>query len=205
MNGERRSVIVGAGTTLLTAITGYLSTDIDDSSDDDERAAADERADPNPIIVDRMAPDPSLVRVDDEPAADGQHEFSAEIYNAGTPGTVGMTLLWVDDPETASNGERARRRERFFETNEREELSVTALIPEEYGAYDLQLWVAELGVEIENDGADGRIAVTLVEEGRTVDETELAIDAGETVSLSFVGDYTDIDPASLDIEARPIS
>ncbi|TYL38161.1 hypothetical protein CV102_13225 [Natronococcus pandeyae] len=195
---------MGAGTTLLTAITGYLSTDIDDSSDDGERAAADERADPDPIIVDRIAPDPSLVWVDDEPA-DGQHEFSAEIYNAGTPGTVGMTLLWLDDPETASNGEPARRRERFFEANEREELSVTALIPEEYGAYDLQLWVAEFGVEIENDGAGGRIAVTLVEEERTVDETELTIDAGETVSLSFDGEYTDVDPAALDLEARPVS
>lgn len=205
MNGERRSVIVGIGTTLLTAITGYLNIDMGNSSEDRiEPATNDEAATPDPVIVGRTAADPSLVWVDDEPS-DGQHEFSAEIYNAGTPGSVGMTLLWVDDPETASNGEPARRRKRFFEANERKVLSVTAPVPEEYGAYDLQLWVAELGVEIENDGAGGRIAVTLVEEKRTVDETELTIDAGETVSLSFDGDYTEVEPAALDLEARPVS
>ncbi|MFC4439276.1 MULTISPECIES: hypothetical protein [Natrialbaceae] len=206
MKGERRSVIVGLGTTLLTALTGYLSIDEGDSSEDGAESSADgETTSPDPIIVGRTAPEPSLVWVDDEPVADGRHEFSAEIYNAGAPGIVGVTLLWLDEPEAESNGKPATRRERFFEANERGELSVTASAPEEYGAYDLRLWVAELVVEIENDGAGGRIEVTVLEDERTVDEAEVAIDAGETVSLSFTGDYTEADPATLDLEARPVS
>ncbi|WP_306053203.1 hypothetical protein [Natronococcus wangiae] len=203
MNGKRRSVVVGIGTTLLTAITGYLSADEADSSDDRGDGAADEGVDPDPIIVDRRAPDPSLVWVDDEPVADGRHEFSAEIYNAGAPGTVGVTLLWLDDPGTESDGEPATRRERFFEANERGELSVTTRVPEEYSAYDLQLWVNELGVEIENGGGSGRIEVTVLESGRTVDGAELQIDAGETVSVAFDGDYAEANPGDLDLEVRP--
>lgn len=206
MKGERRSVIVGLGTTLLTTLTGYLGIDEGDSSEDGVEPPADgETATPDPIIVGRTVPEPSLVWVDDEPVADGRHEFSAGIYNAGASGTVGVTLLWLDEPETESNGKPATSRKRFFEANERGELSLTASAPEKYGAYDLRLWVEQLGVEIANDGAGGRIEVTVLEEERPVDETEVAIDAGENVSLSFDGDYTEADPATLDLEARPVS
>lgn len=210
MNRKRRSVVAGIGATLLTTITDYLDFD-GGGTDDGERTlyeATDEReAVPDPTIVGRTLPNPSLVWIDDEPVSPKRHEFSAEIYNAGAPGTVGMTLVWVDDQATAATArsESVTHRTAFFETNQHRRLSVRADAAREYSAYELRLWVREFGVEIENDGGAGRIEVSLLDGDRLVDVTELSVSPGETVSLSFDGEYADANPDELELEARPVS
>lgn len=210
MKGDRRSVVAGIATSLLATITGYLSPDEgDDSSDDSgaERAGADGTgAAPDPTVVGRTAPDPTVVWVDDEPTADGRHEFSAEIYNAGTGGEVGLSLLWLDGPETrpVEPREAGSSRMRFLEADERAELSITTRVPDGYRAYELRIRIRRITVTVENDGGSGRIGVSLLEQNRLLDETDVVVDAEDTVSLTFEGDYSTTDPTALEFEASPI-
>jgi hypothetical protein len=210
MMDGRRSVVVGIGTALLTTITGYLDTGgfpSDDDENDDREASAERRATPDPAVVGWAIPDPSLVWVDDEPVSGERHEFSAEIYNAGAPGTVGITLVWVDGQEgTLPDGaESTARQERFVEANERTELFLRSSAPDEYDAYDLQLWVSEFVVDVENDGESGRVEVALLEQDRRLDHTVVSVDAGETVPVAFDGAYTTVDPGDLTVAVQPVS
>lgn len=211
MKGDRRSVVVGLGTTLFTTGTRYLGLGEGSGSNDGdgglERVANDDAdAAPAPTIVERTGPDPTLVRVDDEPAADGRHEFSAEIHNAGTRGTVGMTLVWLDDRGPHSSTEPGPSEERFVEAGERSEIVVTSRVPDGYSAYELRTWVTEIGVAVENNGGPGRVEVRLLEREQPVTTLETVIEAGGTAPLEFEGEYSGsgVDPSELVLETRPV-
>jgi hypothetical protein len=149
----------------------------------------------------RSSPVPSVIRVDDEPRAAGNHEFAADIRNVGAPSVIGLTLVWLRSGESAP--EPSVGAGRFFETGDRQRLAIRTHVPDVHRPYDLRLWVSGVRVEIENDGSDGRLDVRLLDRGRPVDRVTATVRADETLSVMFDGRYPVTEPADIGVDVRP--
>ncbi|ELY40750.1 hypothetical protein C496_11203 [Natronorubrum tibetense GA33] len=162
---------------------------------------------PEPRAVDMYYPEPRVVDVDSEHQSGDRYDFTVEIENTGASGDVGTTLVWMDDqnddPYDASTDAETSS-ERYFDADERREVTVTEEQPTDQEAYGFRVWAAEIGVEIENEGDDGRVDVRLLDGSEVVDDAELRLDADETTTFEFESDYAEAHPEELEIEVEAI-
>lgn len=176
------------------------------TEDDDDGSGSDGTEERDELGLEMEYPEPRAVSTD-QAESNGSTAFLAEIQNSGVDGDVGIMLVWMDNPGAdpwSSNTEEVRTKERYFDADERREVTFSAEVPDEYDAFGFRLWATNVHVEIENPGPATRIEVLLLDGDEVLDEAELDADEGETVTHDFEYGYTETKPDDLGVEANPI-
>lgn len=197
----------------MTSLAGCLADDEEPSADgsdsdgggEEGEPANQENQAPSPETAGISFPEPKAVSLDNEAQPDGTHDFSIEIENTGIEGDIGIMLVWLENPNDDIYGPNSApvpetKRERFFSSGERRELSVTSGTRDGYDGYGFRMWATEIHVEIENEGGAGRVEARLMEGNEIIDDAELMMDAGVTISHAFESDFADVDLEKIDIE-----
>lgn len=179
-------------------------TDETGSETDDEGSETETRA-VDPEVTGGSYPDPQAVSIHDEHLSGDRFEHFIEIQNTGDAGSIEYTLVWLEDQQDdvfGPNSAPVLTQDRYFDADERREVSVIEDRPDQYDAYGFRLYPGEVTLEVENSGGEGRVNVMLLEGSEIVEEATLLVDADSTATVSFdTGDHLDWD--EIDFEAEP--
>jgi len=104
----------------------------------------------------------------DDPERD---RFTATIQNTGHSGTIAIALFWqtaesAQEPDSVNSFnvegfENERKKELYFDANERRKIEFTASPPDDAIGYYFLAEPAAYGANIRNTGGNGRVTVTL--------------------------------------------
>lgn len=158
---------------------------------------------PIPLVADQRSTRPEVLDVSSEQVSQDEFQFTARVYNGGPAGTVGVALVWLEEEGDDVYGpasEVADVRETEFDEQESLEVTFTTAFPDEYGAFGFRVWTGTIEADIQNTGGGGQVRVELLENDTVVDETELVIDGGETATVEFDGDFSELDFENVTIE-----
>lgn len=158
-----------------------------------------------PSVTEVRFAEPRAIDIQHEQISGDTYEFTAEIQNSGEEGEIGATLVWLDESDDdvwGPNSYPEISRVRYFNGDERRSMTMQAEIPDNREGYGFRLWAGNFRVDVTNEGAAGRVDLLLMEGSSIVDERELLIEADETVTTEFSGDYSELNLEEFNFEAR---
>ncbi|WP_209452128.1 hypothetical protein [Halosimplex halophilum] len=168
----------------------------------------------NPVLVsDIRHPEPQAVAIDNTHNRGDSYDFTATVENTGTAGDIGLTLVFLEDPDDSVHSvgsKKVRSQKRFFSSGERRSTTMTAELEDGYEGYGFRLWAGEVEADIRNRGRSGDVEVQLLNEegigdtGVVLDEQTVDISGGETRTVLFEGEYDGFMFENVTVEASRI-
>lgn len=184
----RRSMLTLSGV-VMAAVAGCSGSSPE--SEDDES-----------LGVESYYPEPRGVSTDQN-----DRDFTVEIQNTGNSGDIAVTFVWLEEAGQdiwGAGTEIVLTKERYFNSDERREVTFTHDIPDRYGGFGFRLWPPQLTTEIYNPGREARIEALLLNDREVIDEAELEIDSDETAEHTFEYDFSQERPNDISVEAEVI-
>lgn len=185
----RRSVLALSGTA-MAALAGC--------SDSSSSGAEDEES----LGLELYNPEPRGVSTDQN-----NRDFTIEIQNTGDGGDIATTFVWLEEASQdiwETGAEIVQTKERYYNSDERREVTFTRDIPDGYEGFGFRLWTPQLTAEIHNPGREARIEAILLNGNEVIKEAELEIDSDETVEHVFEYDFSQEEPRNISVEAEVV-
>ena len=152
----------------------------------------------NPVVTEINHPEPRAVSVDNEHQQNNWYEFQAEIENTGDAGDIGITLVLLKDPNDdpyAIGSKKLQSQSFYFSARERRSVVMNGEIEDGYNGYGFRLWAAEFHATVENNGGEGSVEVSLLNEGAiagsdaVIEKQTIEMEEDEVRTVTFEGNY----------------
>lgn len=185
----RRSVLALSGTS-MAALAGCSGNSSSESEDEES------------LGLELYNPEPRGVSTDQN-----NRDFTVEIQNTGDDGDIATTLVWLEEASQdiwEAGTEIVQTKERYYNSDERREVTFTRDIPDGFEGFGFRLWPPQLTAEIHNPGREARIEAILLNGNEVIKEAELEIDSDETVEHTFEYDFSQEEPRDISVEAEVV-
>jgi hypothetical protein len=185
----RRSVLALSGTA-MTALAGCSGSNSSESGDEES------------LGLELYYPEPRAVSTDQN-----NRDFTVEIQNTGDSGDIAVTFVWLEEANQdiwGAGTEMVQTKERYYNSDERREITFTHDVPDRYEGFGFRLWPPQLRTEIYNPGREARIETLLLNSNEVIKEAELEIDSDETVEHVFEYDFSQEEPRDIRVEAEVV-
>lgn len=185
----RRSVLALSGTA-MTALAGCSGSNSSESGDGES------------LGLELYYPEPRAVSTDQN-----NRDFTVEIQNTGDSGDIAVTFVWLEEANQdiwGGDTEIVQTKERYYDSDERREITFTRDVPDRYEGFGFRLWPPQLRTEIYNPGREARIEAILLNSNEVIKEAELEIDSDETVEHVFEYDFSQEEPRDIRVEAEVV-
>lgn len=149
---------------------------------DTQDSQIEQETSPEPEVIATEFPEPQAVSLDQTHIRGDTYEFSAMIENTGSSGDINITLQWLN--EDGVSFEDVQSIERYFNSGERREETITTQMTDSYPQFGFDLVAATLTATVENSGGPGEVKVGLYKpvgnSSIVITTTTVQMAAGET-------------------------